>query len=367
MMSEKKGFKQGWLLVAAGVVLVVVIALILLIGLDISAKPKIGFVMTGAADDAGWNGLHYSGVSSACERLDAELLIEENVQEGTGQCAEAIHRLAEKGAQMIVLSSFGYPSEASDAISAYPNIAFYAISSEQGAGNLTSYFGRVYQVRYLSGIIAGMQTENDIVGYVAAMSNSEVNRGINAFALGVKSVNPEAEVRVVFTGTWDGEQQEQQAAQRLIDELKADVLTYHQNRHTVAATADEAGVYSIGYNERAQGLSDKYLTAAVWNWDKLYFSIVREFMMGSANTSRLHWYGIDTGIVCLSEYSPLVTEQARSAVAAAENALLLGDDVFTGIIYDNEGNQRCGEDERLSDGELFNNMDWYVDGVVIYE
>lgn len=363
---DKSRSKHIWLLIAAGVILVMIIVIITTIGLDLSPKPRIGYIMTGAADDTGWNGMNYSGIVDACKRLDAKLLVEENIGEGTGQCAEAIHRLADDGAEMIILSSYGYPTEVEDVIASYPDIQFYGISAAVKAPNMNYYFGRVYQARYLAGIIAGMQTESGTIGYVAAMPNSEVNRGINAFTLGVKSVAPEAQVNVIFTGSWDDEEKETAAAARLIEEYGADVLTYHQNRHATARTADEAGVYSIGYNNAVTDLSDKYLTSAVWNWEELYCCIVREFLQGTADNNR-HWLGIDTGVVGLSDYSPLVTSDTIAAVNAARTALINGTHIFSGTIYDNNGTLRCGEDEMLSDEMLFGSMDWYVDGVMIYE
>ncbi|MBE6901074.1 MAG: BMP family ABC transporter substrate-binding protein [Ruminococcaceae bacterium] len=363
---DKKRSGHSWLLIAAGALLVLIIVFITVTGLDLSPKTRIGYIMTGSMDDTGWNGMNYNGAIAASKRLDTVLLVEENISEGTGQCAEAIHRLVDDGAEMIILSSYGYPAEVSDVISQYPDIAFYGISADNKSDNMNYYFGRIYQARYLAGIAAGMKTQNNVIGYVAAMPNSEVNRGINAFTLGVKSVAPEAQVNVIFTGSWDDAEKERAAAIRLIEEYGADVLTYHQNKHTVAQTADEAGIYSIGYNEAVTDLSDKYLTAAVWNWEELYYCIIREFIQGNANNNR-HWYDMKTGVIGLSEFSPMVTEDISNAVEKAKNSINAGFNIFSGIIYDNNGTLRCGEDEMLSDEMLFNNMNWYVDGVVIYE
>ena len=202
--------------------------------------------------------------------------------------------------------------------------------------------------------------------YVAAMQNNEVNRGINAFTLGVKRVNPEAKVYVYWTGVWEDSERERTAARKLIHDKKADVLTYHQNQHYTAEVADEEGVYSIGYNAPAEGLSEKYLTATVWNWDALYYQIVREFIQGKANLVKRRWYSIDSGVVGLSEYSPLVREEVRYTVNGALDELLSGKDVFSGEIYDNNGVLQCGEKETLSDEMLFEHMDWLVEGVEIY-
>lgn len=365
MRSSK--IKQNILLVLAVAVLVIIIVFIMTTGMHEASVPKVGVIITGAKEDDGWNGMHYQGVRYACDKLGTQLLVKENVAEGTGACEEAIHELAKEGAEMIILSSYGYPSEVKTVIESYPEIAFYGISAEYYGDNMTSYFGRMYQARYLAGVVAGMMTENDTIGYVAAMPNSEVNRGINAFALGVKSVNEDAVVNVIWTGTWEDAEKEGVAAKTLIEEKKVDVITYHQNQHYVAEIADEAGVYSIGYNAAAQGLSDKYLTAAVWDWNSLYFQIVREFMQGKANSVKRHWFGIDTGVVALAEYSTLVEDEVITAVEKARQEMLAGTHVFSGVIYDNNGVLRCDEQECISDEILLEKLDWFVDGVVIYE
>ena len=126
-------------------------------------------------------------------------------------------------------------------------------------------------------------------------------------------------------------------------------------------------MYSIGYNEAVSGLSDKYLTAAVWDWNTLYYEIVREFMQGRANAVKRHWFGLDTGVIKLAGLSPQVSRDAEQAVREAEQELMAGKAVFSGKIYDNAGNLRCDTGENISDAILLEKMDWYVDGVIVYE
>ena len=363
----KNKTKQIVLLVLIPVILIIIIVSIIFTGNEEKDLPKVGLVLTGTKADSGWNSGHYEGAKYACDKLGAELIVIENVPEDSKQCEDAIRKLAKDDAAMIILSSYAYPMLVTDVIAEYPDIAFYGSSAEFTADNMTSYFGRMYQARYLAGIVAGMKTESNQIGYVASMPNAEVNRGINAFTLGVKSVNPDATVYVMWTGSWENESSEIKATERLIAEVSADVITYHQNQHYVAQTADEAGIYSIGYNEEVKGLSDKYLTAAVWNWKALYYQIVRELMLNETNTVRRHWFGMDTGVVELSEFSSCVDEDTIRQVETAKQEILSGKDVFSGVIYDNTGELRCDVGETISDEILLNQLDWYVDGVVIYE
>lgn len=364
-MNKKK---IGMALAGAGVIVVMIVLLIAFTGQSKRVDvPRIGFIMSGSMTETGWNGMHYDGAKYACDKLGAELLVKENVKEFTGECNVAIKELVEDGAGMIILSSYGYSEEAKELVKEYPEVVFYVNSSEYHDVNMTSYFARMYQARFLAGIIAGLQTESNQIGYVAAMENNEVNRGINAFTLGVKKANPEAEVVVAWTGAWDDKEKEIEAANNLVEQEKADVLTYHQNQPNVVEAAEAAGVYSIGYHEALENCSDKYLTTVMCKWGLVYEQIIREYLVGKANIKTNYWIGLEADAVGLSEYSAAVTEEIVAEVEKAKTQLLTGNDVFSGVIYDNEGDIRCGEKENISDEVLLEKMDWFVEGVRFYE
>lgn len=361
-----KKVKSLLLPAVALIVLLSIFYLILFMGSGKDDKVKIGFIMSGAIEESGWNGMHYSGVKAACETLGVSLLVKENIPEFTGACNEAIHELKAAGAKMIILSSYGYSEEAKELVKQYPEIVFYVNSSEYHEENMTSYFARMYQARYLAGIIAGMKSTTQTIGYVAAMENNEVNRGINAFTLGVRRVNPNAQVLVNWTGEWDNEVKEREAAQSLV-EAGADVLTYHQNQPNVVAVAEEAGVYSIGYHTAVEGTSEKHLAAVVCDWSMVYEAIIREFLIGKANLKNNYWIGMEAEAVGLTGLSSEITSEIQDELARAKQEILDGKDVFSGVIYDNNGTLRCGEKEVISDEMILEQFDWFVEGVKTYE
>ena len=355
-------------LLAILILLIVILLLVLLMaGRSVSKKEKIGFIMTGSIGETGWNGMHYDGLAKACKALDVELAVKENVLEFQGQCGPAIEDLAAQGCGMIILSSYGYPAEAMDIIEKYPQIAFYCNSFEYHAPNITSYFSRMYQARYLAGIIAGMKTSTNKIGYVAAMPAIEVNRGINAFTLGVRHSNPDAVVTVAWSNAWDDEIQERRQADNLINQVGVDVITYHQNQTCVADEADKLGIYSIGYHQKLSGGSDKHLTAVMGDWQLTYEAIIRQYLRGNSADNRFYWVGMDENAVKLADFSPEVTSDIQEAVDKAKNAILVGQDVFSGVIYDSEGSLRCKENQAIRDELLLEQMDWYVKGVEFYE
>jgi len=342
------------------------ILFVMFFGVEEEKTRKIGIIMTGSKEEEGWNGENYKGISSVCEKLGIELLAEENIKENSNTCADAVKRLASDGAEMIVLSSYGYSSEVADIIDSYPEITFYANSAEYYTENLNSFFGRMYQVRYLSGIVAGMQTETNKIGYVAAMPNSEVNRGINAFTLGVRRVNPEAEVIVHWVGSFDDREGSVMAADTLISEENVDIITYHQNRGYVAEAAERAGIYSIGYNNVPENSNENLLAAAVWNWDIIYEDIVTDYFQDYTNDKKHYWCGIESGVVELLHLSPILSDEIKSELEKAKEEIIRGKDVFIGEIYDNNGVLRCEKDEIISDTAIITDFDWYVDGVKMY-
>ncbi len=358
---------ENILLVIGAVLLLAIFGTIFMFGNGNREEPPvIGFVMTGGAEESGWNGRHYAAVKSVTDQMGARLILKEHVRENTGECQQAIRELAREGAGMIFLSSFAYPREAIHIVSDYPKIAFGVISAEFTAKNMTANFVRVYQARYLAGIIAGLRTGSNIIGYVAAMNNSEVDRGINAFALGVQRVNSRAKVLVAFTGSWQDDEKEAANARRLVA-AGADVLTYHQNQHAVADAAEEMGVDFIGYHEVFSGRSPHYLTSVVCRWEAYYTDIMQRYLKGELNHDPIHWMGLEKGAVYLSGYSSRVTEYMRENVEQAQKEIEEGFFIFSGQLYDNQGILRCGRGESLSDIILLEHVNWLVKGVEVLE
>lgn len=361
--------KRGIGILFAGIL--VLITIFLLISntelLEEKDSIKVGFIMSGKKDDSGWNSTHYDGIKEACDTLNVELLIKEDIKEFSGKCEKTIEELAKAGVNLIILSSYNYSEEVKDVIKEYPEIVFYANSSEYHEKNMSSYFARLYQARYLSGILAGMMTKNNKIGYVAAMENNEVSRGINAFTLGAKSVNKEAEVLVYWTGTWEDKELEVAAANTLIDEEQIDVITYHQNRAYIAEVAQEKDIFCIGYHMPPETIEPNYLTTVVCEWEFIYKELLSKFLKGKANLQENCWIGLEVGAVGLSEYSVLISEEIKKKVELAKQEILSGTAVFSGIIYDNQGNLICNEDEMMSDEVLLEQLDWFVEGVRIYE
>ncbi len=329
---------------------------------------KIGFIILGDVNEPGWNGSHYQGIRKACEDLGLTLVYRDNVPENSGKCPKAIRELADEGVGMIFLCSYAYAAEVHELVKEYDQIAFATNSGEAHARNLTACFARMYQGRYLAGVLAGMKTKSNVIGYVAAIPNCEVCRGLNAFTLGVRRINPQAKVVVAWTGGWENPPMERESAFRLIVEKNADILTYHQDEKAVADAAAEVGVDFIGYNEVLTGYDEHNLTSVICHWNIFYEDILRRYLKGELNTIQNNWIGMERGAVGLSEYSVQITQAEKKVLEKIRQELEDGTEkIFSGVLRDREGNLRSREGETISDDALLEHMEWLVEGVDVLD
>jgi basic membrane protein A len=329
---------------------------------------SVGAVYSGAIDDNGWNQSHYEGIKKACEANSCKLFSKMEIPYDEDIFVEVISDLAGKGCSCIFLTSYGYGAYLSRVAKQYPNIAFYSVSGEGDANtpNCTTYYVRMYQARYLAGIVAGASSKSGILGYITASPSPETIRTINAYALGAQLVNPSAKVFVVYTGNWNDREAEEEAV-RALSKKGADSFTYFEDRPYSIDLADEMGLFSTGYDRVTGEHSERFLTAALDNWDILYTEVLGDYLSGRANFDMDYWIGLSEGAVSLYPYSDMVSEETKELVESETERIKTSRDVFSGEIYDNNGVLRCGENERISDDELFNHLDWYVEGVEVYE
>lgn len=325
---------------------------------------RVAFVYVAPIGDMGWTFMHEQGRLMVEETFgDAvETSYLENVPEGPDS-ERVIRNFAEDGNDLIITTSFGYMDPTATVAEEFPDIQFVHISGFRTGPNLSTVFGRMYQPRYLSGLVAGTATESNIIGYVAAFPIPEVIRGINAFTSGVRAANPDAEVRVVWTNTWFGPPEEKEAAEALLA-AGADVIAQHQDTTEPQKAARDAGGFSISYDSPMQDfIGDTVLTGPVWNWGPKYVSIVQEMMDGEYDSSESYWGGLADGIVDLAPFSPLVDEDTIAMVEAQRELIESGEwDVFCGPVVGQNGNTVVEEGNCLTDDEMLN-MSFFVDGV----
>jgi basic membrane protein A len=326
-------------------------------------KTKISFIYIGQPGDLGWTYEHERGREALIEALGdhVETSTVPDVDEGPDS-EKAIRDVVQQGANVVFATSFGYMDSMLTVAGENSDVYFEHNSGYKTADNMATYFGRMYQPRYLSGLVAGSMTETNLIGYVAAHPIPEVIRGINAFTLGVQEVNPDAEVRVVWTNTWYDPVKEREAAEALLDE-GADIIAQHQDTTEPQKAAKERGLLSIGYDsDMGQFVGESVLTSPVWNWGVYYIDTVQDVLDGAWKTHE-YWGGLAEDVVQLAPFSPKVPDDVKASVEEAKQSIIKGDwDVFCGPIKAQDGSERVAEGQCLSDGDMLG-MDWFVEGV----
>lgn len=324
---------------------------------------QVGFVYVSPVGDAGYSYAHDQGRIFIEKEHWITTSYVEAVHEGADS-ERVIMNMARKEYDMVFTTSFGYMDPTIKVGKDFPNAKFMHCSGFKTSDNVSNYFGRIYQARYLTGIVAGSMTKSNIIGYVAAFPIPEVIRGINAFTLGAQSVNPDVEVRVVWTKTWYDPALEKDAANSLLD-VGADVIAQHQDSPGPQEAAEHKGVYSIGYNTDMAAFAPKaHLTAAVWNWGPLYLDTMQRVKDGTWKGNESLWWGMDKGVVDIAPFGDMVPEDVRKVVLEKKDELVKGTDtIFAGPIKDQSGEVRIPEGQSADDKTLLG-MTWFVQGVV---
>ncbi len=322
----------------------------------------IGIVLPDDRNSTGWSASHYQGMKRACDDYDVKLLVRENVT--TEGCPQAIEELIDGGAGMIFLCGNAYPAAAQETILRHDNIPFTTIAVGAKAPNVTVFFARMHEGRYLAGALAAMKTKSDVLGYVAPMPKAPVVREINAFTLGARRVNPNVRVVVAWTGGWSDAKAETEAVRRLVREKGVDVMTYHQDDQAVPDACDEMGVDYIGFNAWLPRVTEHYLGTVICRWDIYYRNIVRYYLKDELRAIRNRWVGVHEGAVALVDVLENAVPGVEYTLADLRHSL---DNrlqpIFKGPIRDTHGVLRVDEGEVLRDDALSYDMDWCVEGV----
>jgi basic membrane protein A and related proteins len=326
---------------------------------------KVGFIYIGSVGDLGFTFAQDQGRKYLESNLNVTTIAIENVPE-SADCKTAMENLIKQGCKVIFATSFGYQDYCDELAKKYPKVIFeHCSGSKSNDTNFGTYFGRMYQARYLTGIAAGKATKTGKIGYVAAFPIPEVVRMIDAFTLGVRSVNPTATVNVVWTNTWYDPTIEKQAADSLIQTAGCDVMAQHQDSTAAVQAAEAAGIFSTGYNSPMLSAAPKgYLTSPVWNWGPYFAKVVKAAMDGTYKPEK-YWGGLETGTIDVDQnYGPSVTQETKDAIKAAKDKMIGGSwDVFTGPIKAQDGSDLVADGQKLTDDQIWNLLK-FVDGVV---
>lgn len=318
---------------------------------------KIGFVHVSDASDMGYTYNHDLGTKEMQEELgisDDQIINKFNVPEGA-ECDTALRELVDAGCNIIFATSFGFEDYVKEVAAEYPDIQFCHATGFQaassGLSNMHNYFASIYEARYLAGIAAGLKTESNKLGYVAAFPFAEVISGYSAFYLGAKSVNPDVTMDIMYTNSWNDPTVESQVAKALI-ERGCDVISQHSDSTAPATTAEEYGAYQVGYNnDMIEAAPKASLISARIDWGIYVTEAVRNVIEGKEIP--VDWCkGLADDAVYLSPLNEdIAAEGTQEAIDKAAEAIKAGElHVFAGPL---KGVNPDGEKIEVAEGDYF--------------
>lgn len=336
---------------------------------------KVGVIhLSDPADGSGYTYTHDLGIQGMQQNLnlsDDQIVRKINISDTDADATRAaIQECIDEGCNIIFTTSWGYMETTAEMAEEYPDIYFSHGTGYMSNGkNFNNYFRRIYQARYLSGIVAGMNTKSNKIGYVAAMdsTNSEVTGGIDAFAMGIYSVNQNAKVYVKVTNSWFDPDGEKAAAETLLN-MGCDVIAQHCDTEYPQTLAQEKGVYSIGYNsDMSKNAPEACLCSVIWNWSAYYTSAVQSVIDGTWDGSN-YYGGMNENLVGLTSLADFCADGTAEKVEEAKAAILSGENgVFDGVIETNTGETVGKEGKTLDDATITGGIDWYFKTVEVVE
>ena len=327
------------------------------------APLKIGFVYVAPVTEAGWVRQHDEARKAVEAALGdrVQTTYVENVAEGA-DAERVIRDLASQGHRLIFTPSFGYMEPTLKVAKDFPDVKFESITGYKTAPNVAVANARYYEGRYLAGIAAGRLARS--AGYVAGFAIPEVIQGINAFTLGMRSVNPQATVKVVWLGAWFDPPREREAAMTLFNQ-GVEVIAFHTGSTAVMSAAQERGKLAIAYHSDMRKVApDAQLLAITHQWGDYYTGRAKAVLNGNWTSAAL-WGGVKEGMIRVDSFGPKVPKQVAAEVLARQRDIAAGRlHPFKArtALQDNEGHEVLAAGKTFSDEQILN-MNFLVQGV----
>jgi basic membrane protein A and related proteins len=325
---------------------------------------KVGFIYAGPKADAGW----YASQDAGRMYVEANMpgvkaVVAENIPE-TSDSERVMERMARSGVKVIFAASYGYFEKAERVAKRFPEVSFMHSGDGQVGYHIGNYFGSTEEAMYIAGIAAGLKTATNKLGYVDAHPIPFQIRGINAFAMGARSVNPKATVQVIFLDTWKDPTKEAEAANSLIDQ-GIDVLAQEVDSNlTMAQVAEKRGISFIGqYYDASSIAPHAWLIGNYYHWGPMMVSIIKEVQAGTWK-ERPIFATLAGGQLQMTPYGPGMPESAKPLLDKTIAEFKAGNRrLWTGPILGQDGSVLVPEGVVLGPDRV-TNMDFFVQGVV---
>ena len=328
-----------------------------------AAPLKTCFLYSNPIGESGWTYQHELARRELTAALGDRITTKyvENIAEGP-DAERVIRNFVQEGCKLIFTPSFGFMEPTLKVARTAPNVIFMNGTGYKTAANVGVYNARYYEGRYIEGVIAGRMSKKGVVGYVGAFPIPEVLQGINAFTLGLRSVNPQAQVKLIWINSWYDPGKERDAANALL-KLGADTLAYATSGVAIVATGEEKGAWTLGYySDMARFGPKTNLTSVVQTWGRYYIQVVEDVLAGRWKPANVQG-GLREGMIRMAPLNPALPADLRAKVGAIERDIAAGTlQPFAGPIVDQDGKVRVAAGQVISGAELAE-MNYLVQGV----
>jgi basic membrane protein A len=323
----------------------------------------IGAIYVGSVNDYGYNRSFHDALTQVAKDLPGIKLLEaENVPE-SGEAESVLEGLVQQGAKLVIPTSFGYADSARKVAKRHRDVAFEFAGDGDAESNFGVFFGQTQRAMYPMGVAAGKMTKSNKLGFVIGVPIGYALGNVNAFQMGAKSVNPNAQTIVVVTGGWSDKAKEAAAANALLDQ-GCDVITMHVDSPATIIRAVEArGGMSVGFQSiEARALAPKgWITGIGFNWAPFLTETAKKVMAGKFRGEAVY-QGLGQMVV-VAPFGASVPADVQALVNKSAADVANGFNPFTGPIRDNRGNLALPPNATVGADQM-GRINWYVEGVV---
>jgi simple sugar transport system substrate-binding protein len=323
---------------------------------------KVGFIYLGPVGDFGWTYQHDIARKTAVEHFGDKIKTTyvENVAEGPDS-EKVLNDLANQGHKLIFATSFGYMNYVMNSAKRHPKVFYEHATGYKRAENVATYNIRFYQARYVQGVIAGKLSKAGLAGYVASVPVPEVVQGMNAFLIGMQSVNPKAQLKFVMINSWYDPPKEGDAAKALIDQ-GCDIITQHTDSPAPLQAAASRGVKAFGQStDMSKFAEGTQLSASTDVWGPYYIKRIGDVLDGTWKSTDT-WGGFDSGMLAMSPFTNMPADVAALGTATEADVKSGKNKIFVGPIKDQSGAVKVPAGTTMDDAAL-GGMQWLVQGV----
>jgi basic membrane lipoprotein Med (substrate-binding protein (PBP1-ABC) superfamily) len=327
----------------------------------------MGIIHVGSKTDAGYNQAHSEAAALVQKNLPyVKVLSAENIPENA-DVARVIENMISQGAKFIVPASFGYLDPALGVAAKHPEVMFDHPAGFKQADNFHTYWAASDQYSYALGMAAGKMTKTNKLGFIGGFQIPNIIHTINAFTLGARSVNPNAEMRVIFNNAWSDPGKQAAATNALADQGVDVVTMIVDSPIAVVQTAEQRGIYSVGFHSTAvqQYAPKGWISGIGFTWGGFFTREIQAIEAGTWKSNPKNLIGsLNTDMVVLAPWGSAIPADVRALVEAKIADFKAGKtQVFVGPIKDNKGTVRIPAGQ-VADSSLVSTVDWYVEGVV---